>query len=153
MTRVRFRLNGTDVSAEVPASTSLLRMLRLSLAHTAPKEACGRGECGACTILIDDMPVLSCLEFAVRAEGRTITTSEGLGAVGERIGKALVEHGGMQCGFCTPGQVVRASTLIGSARSEPEIRHAISGNVCRCTGYSQIVDAIWQVVAAEETTR
>jgi carbon-monoxide dehydrogenase small subunit len=141
-----FVLNGVERRLSVPADMSVLEMLRERLGLTGTKYGCGEGECGACTVRVDGATVNSCLMFAVDCDGRELVTVEGLtvDGVGERLRDAFVANGAVQCGFCTPGFVVQACHLIESHRagSEQEIRRGIEGNLCRCTGYRKIIDAI-----------
>ena len=144
---IHFTLNGNEVSAEVESYKMLLQVLRENFQVTGPKEGCGLGECGACTVLVDGISINSCLYPVFEIEGKTVTTVEGL--VGENhklhpIQEAFVENGGVQCGFCTPGMIMSAKALLDEnpGPSDGEIRRAISGNLCRCTGYVQIVDSI-----------
>ena len=140
-----FTLNGEPRSVEVGRRT-LLDVLRADLGVTSPKRACDVGECGACTVLLDGRPVNSCLILAATAAGRQVTTVEGLsrGVSLDTLQQSFHEHGAAQCGFCTPGMILSAKALL-DAKPEPsvaEIREAISGNLCRCTGYVKIVEAI-----------
>ena len=143
---VRVTVNGAAYEAVTDGRRSLLSFLRDDLGLTGTKEACAEGECGACSILLDGRLVASCLIFAVEAHGKTITTVEGLAHHGapHPLQQAFVEHGAVQCGFCIPGMLVAAKALLDETPrpTEAEIRHAISGNLCRCTGYQKIVQAI-----------
>jgi carbon-monoxide dehydrogenase small subunit len=143
---IGFKLNGVERRTSVPADMSALRMLREELDLTGTKYGCGEGECGACTILVDGVTVNSCLMFAADCDGRDVVTIEGL-ASGQRSGRlrdAFVQHGAVQCGFCTPGIVVQAVHLLEKLphASTAEIQRGIEGNLCRCTGYRKIVEAI-----------
>jgi carbon-monoxide dehydrogenase small subunit len=139
-------INGEEVSVLADTRDTLLDLLRDRLGLTGTKEGCGNGNCGTCTVLMDGAPINACLVLALEVPGRSVTTIEGLSAGGELhpLQQALVEHGGTQCGFCTPGIVLAAKALLDeNARpSEAQIRHAIAGNLCRCTGYGKIVEAI-----------
>lgn len=139
-------VNGNSVSQSISDDTTLLRFLRENLGLTGTKEGCGEGDCGACTVLVDGKSVNSCLYPALLAEGRSILTIEGLEKNGEmhRIQQAFIENGAIQCGFCSPGMIMSVYYLLKKKDkpSEEEIRRAISGNLCRCTGYQQIVDAV-----------
>jgi carbon-monoxide dehydrogenase small subunit len=139
-------VNGESVEAVVDPNLTLLQFLRESLGLTGAKHGCGMGDCGACTVIIDGHPVNSCLVLAVQANGREILTVEGLSSNGELhpLQRAFVEKGAIQCGFCTPGMVISAKALLdrNPRPSELQIRTAISGNLCRCTGYQKIVEAI-----------
>ncbi len=144
---ISFNLNGHEVSAEVESHKMLLQVLREEFQLTGTKEGCGQGECGACTVLVDGLPVNSCLYPAFEVDGAKVTTIEGLVAEGNRlhpIQEAFVEKGGIQCGFCTPGMIMSAKALLDERPdpSDEEIRRGISGNLCRCTGYVQIVESI-----------
>ncbi len=143
---VRVTVNGAIYEAPADVRRSLLGFLRDDLGLTGTKEACAEGECGACSIILDGRLVASCLIFAVEAHGKTITSIEGLARNGEPhpLQKAFVEYGAVQCGFCIPGMIVAAKYLLdhNPRPSEADIRHAISGNLCRCTGYQKIVHAI-----------
>ncbi len=148
---VRFRLNGEDQVVKVPPYRLLLDCLRNDLGLTGSKEGCAVGVCGACTVLLDGKMVSSCLLFAVMADGTDITTVEGLAKDGRLhpVQQAFVDHGGFQCGICTPGQVVAAKALLDAnpAPTEKEIKDWMMGNLCRCTGYYQIVESIKQAAA------
>jgi aerobic-type carbon monoxide dehydrogenase small subunit (CoxS/CutS family) len=137
------QVNGADYEVLADGGTTLLKVLRDQLGMTGAKEACGRGECGACTVLIGGAPVLACLTLAARVE-EEVLTAEGLSAGNEDLRRAFADHGGFQCGFCTPGQIVSATALLAgmAAGSAEEIRSRMAGNVCRCTGYGGIVQAI-----------
>jgi len=139
-------VNGTPYEVAIEPRQSLLQLLREELHLTGTKEGCSEGECGACTVLLDGKTVDSCLIFALEAQGREVTTIEGL-AQGDHlhsIQKAFAEYGAVQCGFCTPGMILAAKALLDSHPhpTELEIRQGISGNLCRCTGYVKIVEAI-----------
>jgi len=139
-------LNGEKVSVQVEPWAMLVEVLRDQLELTGTKVACGEGECGACTVLLDGRPVNSCLVPALKAQGREVMTVEGLAHLGELhpLQKAFVEHGAVQCGYCTPGMLMSAKALLdhNPSPTEDEVRLAISGNLCRCTGYAKIVEAI-----------
>jgi xanthine dehydrogenase YagT iron-sulfur-binding subunit len=144
---VRMRVNGDPVSVRVDPRATLLDTLRERLELTGTKKGCDRGQCGACTVHVDGRRVLSCLTLAAATTGREVTTIEGL-ADGDRLHpmqEAFIEHDGLQCGFCTPGQIMSAVAMIddeGGADSDDEIRERMSGNICRCSAYPFIVDAI-----------
>lgn len=142
-----FTLNGNDVSLNIPPSTLLVDLLRDSLGLTGTKVGCREGECGACTVLLDGTPVNSCILPAAKVQGRSLTTIEGLadekGQLSE-IQQAFMHEGAAQCGFCTPGMIMNATALL-EKTPEPddqEIRHSLSGTLCRCTGYRKIVQAV-----------
>ncbi|MEQ4716375.1 (2Fe-2S)-binding protein [Nonomuraea sp. B19D2] len=145
--RVTFTVNGREESADdVWEGESLLYVLRERMGLPGSKNACEQGECGSCTVYLDGVPVCSCLVAAGQAEGRQVRTVEGL-AEGDRLDpvqEAFVECGAVQCGFCTPGLVVQAHDLIERVGrpSDAEIREALAGNLCRCTGYEKIIDAV-----------
>ncbi|MBI3973691.1 MAG: (2Fe-2S)-binding protein [Chloroflexi bacterium] len=143
---VSFELNGVPTDVLTEPNRSLLEVLRDTLENTGTKEGCGTGDCGACTVLLDSRPVTACLVLAPEVQGRKITTVEGLarGAKLHPVQKAFVEQGGLQCGICTPGMIMSAVALLerNPTPNEQEIRYAIAGNLCRCTGYDKIVRAI-----------
>ena len=158
------RINGTDVAAPDDARVSLLQLLREQLHLTGTKVGCNQGACGACTVLIDGERVLSCLTLAMQADGRTVTTIEGLGSAEDPhpLQTAFIEHDGLQCGYCTPGQICAAEAMLREIEaglpsyitgdlaapavlSREEIRERMSGNLCRCGAHNGIVDAILQV--------
>lgn len=150
------KINGQDVQVSIPPNLRLIDLLRDVLQLTGTKEGCGEGDCGACTVLLDGAPVNSCLVMAMQVVGHEVTTIEGVGAPGELspIQQAFLDHGAVQCGYCTPGMVLTAKALL-DANPRPtreEIRVAISGNLCRCTGYSKIVDAIESVAGEMPST-
>jgi carbon-monoxide dehydrogenase small subunit len=152
-TEVRFVLNGSAVSATVEGSDLLLDVLRGPLRQTGTKEGCGKGHCGACTVIIDGRPVNACLWPALEAEGRRVTTVEGLIGPASRLSlvqQAFVDRGGIQCGFCSPGMILSATALLerNPDPSDDEIRDALAGNLCRCTGYVQIVESVRRAAAA-----
>jgi len=142
---LEFRVNGKKFSVEVRPNVTLLRLLR-SLGFTEVKSGCEKGDCGTCAVLMDGEPVNSCLTLALQAQGKEITTVRGLGTMENLhpIQEAFVKHGAIQCGFCTPGMVITAKAFLDKNPNptREEIREAISGNLCRCTGYQKIVDAI-----------
>ncbi len=140
-------VNGDRYEVAVEPWRSLAEVLREDLGLTGTKIGCNHGDCGACTVILDGRSVCSCLTLAVEAEGLAITTIEGLAPSGQELHplqQAFVERGAVQCGFCTPGMILNAKQLLDETPrpSEEEIRHALSGNLCRCTGYAKIVDAI-----------
>ncbi|OGP53434.1 MAG: hypothetical protein A2Y65_07015 [Deltaproteobacteria bacterium RBG_13_52_11] len=148
------KVNGVTYNVTVETHRTLVEVLRDTLGLTGTKKSCNEGECGACTILMDGKPVASCLVLAVAAQGKEITTIEGL-AQGEKLDpvqEAFVKHTAIQCGFCTPGMVIAAKAFLDEhpKPTPAEVRKALSGNLCRCTGYQQIVDA---VMAAAETMK
>ena len=146
MYTIELKVNGKLERAEVPAGVTLLELLRDRLYLTGTKEGCGIGECGACTVLVDGLAVTACLVLAVECDGREIRTIEGEAANGQlsALQRAFIEAGAIQCGFCTPGMIMAAQALLNENPNptEDEIRHAIAGNFCRCTGYVQIIKAI-----------
>ena len=146
---INFTVNGQEYDLVIPVNLTLTQVLRENLRLTGTKQGCAVGDCGSCTVLLNGLPVNSCLVLAVEADGQEITTIEGL-AQDEQlhpIQQAFVEHGGIQCGFCTPGMILTSKALLdrNPTPTEREIREAISGNLCRCTGYQKIVEAIASV--------
>lgn len=143
---VMLTVNGRSKELEVGVHRTLLDVLRDDLGLTGTKECCAEGECGACTVLVDGDGINACLVLAVEADGRAVTTIEGLGTDGQlsRLQDAFLAGGGVQCGFCIPGMVMSAQALLSrQAHVTPaEIREALSGNLCRCGGYNQICDAV-----------
>ena len=143
---IAFTINGAPRRVSVPLDTSALALIRDVLGFTGTKYGCGEGECGACTILVDGASVNACLMFAVDCDGRELTTIEGLAVtpLGERLRDAFVAHGAVQCGFCTPGIVMQAASLLAHDPhpTREAIARGIEGNLCRCTGYVKIVEAI-----------
>lgn len=148
-------INGESYQVFVKASETLLDVIRDRIGLTGTKKGCDVGDCGSCVVLIDGVPVSSCLVLAVEARDKEITTIEGL-ADGENlhpVQKAFVEHGALQCGFCTPGMILTAKAFLDENPhpTEHEVREAISGNLCRCTGYTKIVEAILAVRSQNKT--
>ncbi|HOP85460.1 MAG TPA: (2Fe-2S)-binding protein [Syntrophorhabdaceae bacterium] len=148
---ITFTLNNEEVTVEVEPKWTLLYLLREVLGLTGTKEGCGYGECGACTVIIEGKAVNSCIYPVLEAEGKNITTIEGLSKNGELhvLQKAFIEKGAVQCGFCTPGMIMSAKALLDEKPNptEDDIKEAIEGNLCRCTGYVMIIDAIKSVAA------
>lgn len=148
---LEFEVNGKPCRVDIEPSSVLSDVLRLELGLTGTKEGCGEGICGACTVLIDGMPVRACLVLAMQVNKRSVTTIEGVGSQDKLhpLQDAFLRYGAVQCGFCTPGLIVTAKALLASNPdpSEAEIRDAIRGNLCRCTGYVNVVKAI-QAAAA-----
>lgn len=143
-------LNGEDVELQIRGSETMLSLLRERCGLMGTKEGCGAGDCGACTILVDDTPVNSCIMPAMKAEGRRILTVEGLGRDGapDSIQEAMVRHGAVQCGFCASGMVMSIKGLLlrNPSPSRAEIQRALSGNLCRCGGYEFIIDAVESLI-------
>jgi carbon-monoxide dehydrogenase small subunit len=148
---VRFRLNGAPVEVAVPGMRRLLDVLREDLGLTGTKEGCGEGECGACSVLLDGLAVVACLVPVCQVDGSDVRTVEGLALAGTLgpLQRAFLETGAAQCGICTPGMLTAAQAYLddGGPADEDRIREAIAGNLCRCTGYTKIVEAI--AIAAE----
>ena len=149
--KVSFVVNGERREVDAPPMERLLDALRERLGLTGTKEGCGEGECGSCTILLDGEPVNACLVAVGQCEGRDVVTVEGLGRADHLspLQKTFLSEGGAQCGICTPGMLVAAEALLRRRPdpSEPEIREALAGNLCRCTGYQRIVESV-RVAAA-----
>ena len=145
-TRILLKVNGERREVFIEPNRTLLDVLREELLLKGVKEACGAGECGACTVLVDGKPVNSCITLAVEAEGREVETIEGLSNGGNLhpLQKSFIEHHSFQCGFCTPGIIMTAKALLdrNPEPTEEEITNGIAGNICRCTGYDNIVDGI-----------
>jgi carbon-monoxide dehydrogenase small subunit len=142
---VSLLLNGQRRSFEVPPGRRLLDLLREDAGLIGTKEGCGAGECGACTVLLDGSPVTSCLVLAASADGHEVVTVEGLAHAGllHPFQEALVKHGGVQCGFCTPGIAVTGAAILARREADPsEQARLLSGNLCRCTGYAKVLDAL-----------
>jgi carbon-monoxide dehydrogenase small subunit len=144
--RITLTINGDTEQVDVPSNMTLLQMLREKLAITGTKNGCNAGECGACTVLLDGEPVNSCMILAVECQGSQVVTVEGLikDGVLDPVQQTIMDHGGVQCGFCTPGILISARGLLdrNPDPSEDEIREALVGNLCRCTGYLRIIDAV-----------
>jgi carbon-monoxide dehydrogenase small subunit len=154
---ISLTVNGESHKLEVDAKDLLLLVLREKLGLTGTKEGCGTGECGACTVLVNGEPVNSCLYLAVRADGKSVLTIEGLAQGGQLhpLQQAFIDNAAVQCGFCAPGMLLSAKALLdrNPRPNEQEIREGVAGNICRCTGYVKIVKAIQQasaVMAAAE---
>jgi carbon-monoxide dehydrogenase small subunit len=151
--RVKMVINGLDVEVSVSPGETLLEVLRERLGRTDVKAGCGKGDCGACAVLVDGMAVNSCLTLAMQANGKEVITLAGIGTrdTPHPLQKSFVEHGAVQCGFCTSGMVVSAKALLdrNPQPNRDEIREAISGNLCRCTGYRKIVEAIQDAASGD----
>ena len=149
MTKITCKVNGETVTREIADNMTLLHFIRDELHLTGTKEGCGEGDCGACTVIVDGVSVNSCLYLAVLADGKDILTIEGLEKNGQmhEIQEAFIRHGAIQCGFCSPGMIMSVKNLLDNnpKPTEDEIRRGMSGNLCRCTGYQQMVDAIKEV--------
>ncbi len=156
---VSLHVNGVRHVVDVPVQYTLLDLLRYTLGLIGTKESCREGACGACTVLMDDRPVASCLVLAASADGRSVMTIEGVGTVEalHPLQEAFVETGAIQCGYCTPGMILSALALLRDVPEphEAQIRQALSGNLCRCTGYAKIIEAVQLAakrIAAERET-
>jgi len=153
MSKLNFTLNGKPVEPEAADNARLLDVLRDTLGLTGTKEGCGVGECGACTVIVDGDAVDSCLYPALRANGKSVTTIEGLAHDGrlDRLQQAVLDHHALQCGFCTPGFIMSAKALLdrNPHPTREEIKVAIAGNLCRCTGYEQLIEAILDAAGRE----
>ena len=152
--KIKVTVNGSPEWVEVPSSMTLLQMLRERLVLTGTKNGCASGECGACTVMMNGEPVNSCMVLAVECDGAEVTTVEGL-AIGDGrldpVQEAIIAEGGVQCGFCTPGILISARALLdrNSHPSDYEIRDALIGNLCRCTGYLRIIEAVKRAACVE----
>ncbi|MGC8908572.1 MAG: (2Fe-2S)-binding protein [Desulfomonilaceae bacterium] len=146
-------VNGREEDLEIPAHRTLLEVLREDLGLTGTKEGCGEGVCGACTVLVDGKPARACLTLALEVEGRNITTIEGLSKDGllDPLQEAFVSRGAVQCGFCTPGMIMASKALLeeNPCPSEDDIKYALAGHFCRCTGYAKILDAVKAAAVSE----
>ncbi len=156
LTPISLRINGESYDLLAPPWRTLLEVVRENVGLTGTKRSCQEGQCGTCTVLIDDKPINSCLYLAIEAQDKEILTIEGLARGGDdlhQIQKSFVHKGGVQCGFCTPGMILATKALLSDnpAPSEDEIREALVGHICRCTGYFQIVEAVQD--AASELAR
>ncbi len=154
---IEINVNGEKHHLVVETRTTLLELLREQLFLTGAKEGCGEGICGSCTVLLDDKPVRACLTLAVEAAGHRVTTVEGLsdGETLDPLQQAFIDHGAVQCGFCTPGMLMsaRALLLAEPQPDEKQIARALSGNICRCTGYTKIVEAVEAAAQNSEDRR
>ena len=147
MTIINFKLNGDQIEYEIKDHWTLLHLLREEMGLIGTKEGCGNGECGACTVIVDKLAVNSCLYLAVDADGKTIETIEGLASTDgtlHPLQQSFVDNGGIQCGFCSPGMIMSSKALLDSNpnATEEEVKHALAGNICRCTGYVQILESV-----------
>jgi carbon-monoxide dehydrogenase small subunit len=151
---VLLQVNGESYQIAIPANRTLMDALREDLNFTGTKHGCDDGDCGACTVLIDGLPILSCMALAICHQNREITTIEGLAQNGQldRVQTAFCTEGGMQCGYCTPGMIMSVKALLArnTQPNESEIRQAISNNLCRCTGYTKIIKAVEQAASFPE---
>jgi carbon-monoxide dehydrogenase small subunit len=154
---IRMRVNGRDYTADVPSQRLLIDCLRYDLGLTGTKEGCSVGVCGACTVVMDGVLVSSCLTLAVLADGKEITTVEGLAQDGKLhpVQQAFIDYGGFQCGICTPGMVVAAKALLDQNQnpSDDDIKDWMMGNLCRCTGYYKIIESIRGAATRMQTER
>jgi aerobic carbon-monoxide dehydrogenase small subunit len=151
---ITFRLNGSQVAVEATPMARLLDVLREDLGAVGSKEGCGEGECGACTVLVDGQAVMSCLVPVIQVDGTEVRTIEGLATDGRlsALQDAFVRMGGTQCGICTPGFLVMAQQILDETKGQPtrrDIREGLAGNLCRCTGYQKIVDAVMAVLVPD----
>jgi carbon-monoxide dehydrogenase small subunit len=151
--RINITVNGSSEQVDVPSNWTLLQLLREKLAVTGTKNGCSAGECGACTVMLNGEPVNSCMVLAVECDGAEVTTVEGLAQDGklDPVQEEIIKAGGVQCGFCTPGVLISARALLNRNPhpTEFEIRDALVGNLCRCTGYVRIVEAVKNAALAE----
>jgi len=154
--KLNFSVNGEKVSIEVKPNETLLETLREQLCLTGAKEACGLGACGSCTVLLDSVPVRSCLVLSQEVEGREVKTLEGLSKNGELhpLQEAFMEKGAVQCGFCTSGMILTAKSLLDREKkpSKDQVVRTISSNICRCTGYKKIIEAVLTAADTMEVT-
>ena len=146
-TQISFNLNGDQISCEIKDHWTLLHLLREEMGLIGTKEGCGNGECGACTVIVDKLAVNTCLFLAVEADGKTIETIEGLASTEGNLHplqQSFIDNGGIQCGFCSPGMIMSSKALLDENpdAGREEIQHALAGNICRCTGYVQILDSV-----------
>lgn len=152
--RITLKINGEYELVDVNSNMTLLQMLRDKLARTGTKNGCNAGECGACTVLLNGEPVNSCMVLAVECDGAEVLTVEGLAKDGvlDPVQQAIIDHGGVQCGFCTPGILISARALLSRDPnpSEETIREALVGNLCRCTGYLRIIDAVQEAASRQK---
>lgn len=155
--RIALTVNGEYEQVDVPSHMTLLQMLRDKLALTGTKNGCNAGECGACTVLLNGEPVNSCMVLAVECAGTEILTVEGLAKDGvlDPVQQAVIDHGGVQCGFCTPGILISSRALLDRQPdpTEEDIRQALVGNLCRCTGYLRIIDAVKDAASRERAVK
>jgi carbon-monoxide dehydrogenase small subunit len=151
---IELRINDESYDLAVEPQRTLLEVLREDLGLTGAKEACGTGECGACTVLIDGKPILSCLTLAIEVQGKEIVTIEGMTSGGDLhpLQKAFIQYGAIQCGYCTSGMILNAKSILDEnpRPSREEILKGLEGNLCRCTGYNKIVEAIMEASKGED---
>ena len=154
-TQIRLKVNGFEYDILAKPNWTLLDVLRDEIGLTGTKKACGKGECGACTVIMDGEAILSCLVLAIQAQGKDILTIEGLSKEGklDPLQDAFVKYGAIQCGFCTPGMIMTSRALLNKTPqpSEEQIKRGLSGNLCRCTGYVKIIEAVKNALAMEES--
>ena len=154
-TQIRLKVNGFEYDILAKPNWTLLDVLRREIGLTGTKRACGKGECGACTVIMDGEAILSCLVLAIQAQGKDILTIEGLSKEGklDPLQDAFVKYGAIQCGFCTPGMIMTSRGLLNKTAqpSEEQIKRGLSGNLCRCTGYVKIIEAVKNASAMEES--